>query len=110
MILDVEQRSKDIIISYYNKEGIVAFKQYPIKKFQNWYICDDKDTKASKEFKNWDGRSVKLSEVKKFNKFSLIYFLDGLPEKDKEELLEFNMPKTYFVDIETEIDQGLTWT
>lgn len=106
MILDIEQRDKDVIISYYDVEGKVAFKQYPISQFQNWYVCDEKDRGASTEFKNWDGRPVKLGQGRQFNKFSLVYFIDGLPEKDKEELLAYNMPKTYFVDIETEIVDG----
>ncbi len=106
MILDVEQRDKDIIISYYNEEGNVAYKQYPIPKYQNWYVCDDKDRESSPEFKNWDGRSVKLGRARQFNKFSLVYFLDGLPEKDKVEIFADHKPKTYFVDIETEIVDG----
>lgn len=106
MILDIEQRDKDVIISYYDTEGKVAYKQYPIQQFQNWYVCDEKDRGASAEYKNWDGRSVKLGGARQFNKFSLVYFLDNLPEKDREEILAYNMPKTYFVDIETEIVDG----
>jgi DNA polymerase elongation subunit (family B) len=106
MILDIEQREKDIIISYYNDKGEVAFKQYPITSFQNWYVCDDKDKGASKEYKNWDGRSVKLGYGRQYNKFSILYFLDSLSERDKAELTAYNMPKTYFVDIETEIVDG----
>lgn len=106
MILDIEQREKDIIISYYNDKGEVAFKQYPIDNFQNWYVCDDKDKAASTQYKNWDGRSVKLGYGKQYNKFSILYFLDSLSERDKAELTAYNMPKTYFVDIETEIVDG----
>jgi DNA polymerase elongation subunit (family B) len=106
MILDIEQRERDVIVSYYDKEGKVAYKQYPIAQFQNWYICGEKEKGASTEFKNWDGRPVKLGYARQFNKFSLNYFIDGLPERDKEEILAYNMPKTYFVDIETEIVDG----
>jgi len=106
MILDIEQREKDVIISYYNEKGEVSFKQYPVDKFQNWYVCDDKDRAASPEYKNWDGRSVKLGNGRQFNKFSILYFLDSLSEKDKADLTAYNMPKTYFVDIETEIVDG----
>ena len=106
MILDIEQRDRDVIVSYYDTEGKVAYKQYPIAQFQNWYICDEKEKGVSTEFKNWDGRPVKLGNARQFNKFSLNYFIDGLPEKDKEEILAYNMPKTYFVDIETEIVDG----
>ena len=106
MILDIEQREKDIVISYYDKEGEVAFKKYPINQFNNWYICDPKDANASKQYKNWDGRAIKKGFARQFNKFSLIYFLDGLSKKDKEDIFAYNMPKTYFVDIETEIVDG----
>ena len=106
MILDIEQRDKDVIVSYYDKEGKVAYKQYPIAQFQNWYICGEKEKGVSTDFKNWDGRPVKLGYARQFNKFSLNYFIDGLPAKDKEEILAYNMPKTYFVDIETEIVDG----
>lgn len=106
MILDIEQRDKDIIISYYNEKGEVAFKQYPVDKFQNWYVCDEKDKAASPTYKNWDGRPVKLGYGKQYNKFSILYFLDSLSEKDKADLSAYNMPKTYFVDIETEIVDG----
>ena len=106
MILDVEQRDKDVIISYYDSEGKVAYKQYPIPKYQNWYICSDKDRDSSSEYKNWDGRSVKLGTGRQFNKFSLVYFLDSLPEKDKAEIFADHKPKKYFVDIETEIVDG----
>lgn len=106
MILDIEQRQNDVIISYYDKEGNVAFKQYPIDQFKNWYVCDAKERGVSDQYKNWDGRPIKLGAARNYNKFSLVYFIDGLPEKDKEEILAYNMPRTYFVDIETEIVDG----
>lgn len=106
MILDIEQRDRDVIISYYDTKGEVAFKQYPVAQYQNWYVCEDKDRNRSLDHKNWDGRSVKLGNGRRYNKFSLTYFLDSLPEKDKEEIFAYNMPKTYFVDIETEIVDG----
>ena len=106
MILDIEQQKDKIIISYYDKEGNVAFKQYPIKQFQNWYVCDAKDRNVSDKYKNWDGRPVKLGNARQYNKFSLTYFMNSLPDRDKKEILAYNLPKTYFVDIETEIVDG----
>ena len=106
MLLDIEQTERELIVSYYNKEGKVSFKRYPVDKFQNWTIAKDNDKWRDQTFKNWDGRSIKRSISKSFNKFSLLYFMDSLPEKDKEEIYEFNMPRTYFVDIETEIVDG----
>ena len=106
MLLDIEQRDNEVIISYYNTEGKVSFKRYPVEQFKNWVVTDEKDRNKNKEIRNWDGRPVKLVNAKKYNKFGLIYFIDCLPKKDQEEILAYNMPRTYFVDIETEIVDG----
>ena len=106
MLLDIEQLEKEVIVSYYDKEGKVAFKRYPIDKFQNWVVAKKDDRWKDQNVTNWDGRPIKKSLARSFNKFSLLYFMDGLPQKDQDEIFEFNMPKTYFVDIETEIVDG----
>ena len=106
MLLDIEQRDKEIIVSYYNKEGNVSFKRYPVNKFENWVVTEEKDKWKDQKFVNWDGRPIKRQQGRNFNKFSLVYFMDSLPASDREEIFAFNMPRTYFVDIETEIVDG----
>ena len=106
MLLDIEQKEKEVIVSYYNKEGEVSFKRYNIDKFQNWVVAKDNDRYKDQSIRNWDGRHIKKSISRSFNKFSLLYFMDALPQKDQDEIFEFNMPRTYFVDIETEIVDG----
>jgi DNA polymerase elongation subunit (family B) len=106
MLLDIEQTDKELIVSYYNKEGKVAFKRYPVSRFQNWVVCKEDDKWKDPQVKNWDGRRLKKSMSKSFNKFSLLYFMDSLSQEDRDEIYEFNMPRTYFVDIETEIVDG----
>ena len=106
MLLDIEQRENELIVSYYNREGKVDFKRYPISQFENWVVTDENDRYKHPEILNWDGRPVKKNRSRSYNKFSLIYFMDNLPEKDREEIFEFNVPRTYFVDIETEIVDG----
>jgi len=106
MLLDIEQKDQEIIVSYYNKEGKVAFKRYPVSQFENWVVTEETDKWRDQNFVNWDGRPIKRQRARSFNKFSLVYFMDSLPESDQEEIFAFNMPKTYFVDIETEIVDG----
>lgn len=106
MLLDIEQKDQEVIVSYYNKEGKVAFKRYPVSQFENWVVTEEKDKWKDNNFKNWDGRPLKRQRSKSFNKFSLVYFMDSLPESDREEIFAFNIPRTYFVDIETEILDG----
>jgi len=106
MLLDIEQTDKELIVSYYDTEGKVAFKRYPVNKFENWVVAEETDKWKDQRFTNWDGRPIKRSISRSFNKFSLLYFMDSLPQKDQDEIFEFNMPRTYFVDIETEIVDG----
>jgi DNA polymerase elongation subunit (family B) len=106
MLLDVEQKNNEIIVSYYDTEGKVNFKRYPVQQFKNWYVTDPADRFKHETLLNWDGKRVKQGPARQFNKFSLIYFLDSLPKRDQDEIFAYNLPKTYFVDIETEIVDG----
>lgn len=106
MLLDIEQKDNEIIISYYDKNGEVSFKRYQVNGFENWVVAEDNDRYRDRTFKNWDGRAIKRQRSRAYNKFSLLYFMDSLPEKDREEIFAFNVPRTYFVDIETEIVDG----
>ena len=106
MLLDIEQTDKELIISYYDTEGKVAFKRYPVNKFENWVVTEETDRWKDPNLRNWDDRPIKRSMSRSFNKFSLLYFMDSLPQKDQDEIFGFNMPRTYFVDIETEIVDG----
>ena len=103
MLLDIEQRGKELIVSYYNKEGNTAFKKYKLPSVSNWAVCNPKDKGKSEEFKNWDGRPVRLAPSKAYDKYSLIQFLENLPEEESFEIFEYCLPKIYFVDIEVEV-------
>jgi DNA polymerase elongation subunit (family B) len=106
MLLDIEQEDGNIKISYYDKEGNTQYKQYKVPFVGNWYVCNSKDPKADTVFCNWDGRPVKRVKDRKYDKFAMVQFLEGLPEKDREDLLGYNFPKIYFVDIEVEVSDG----
>jgi DNA polymerase elongation subunit (family B) len=103
MLLDVEQKGKDLKVSYYDKEGNTKFKEYELDAVVNWQVCSDKDKSASKEWKNWDGRPVKLAAGKALDKYSLLQFFEKLPPEESEEIFAFSLPKIYFVDIEVEV-------
>ena len=68
--------------------------------------CEDTDPQKHAEFKSWDGKSVKQIEVNHPDRYAIYEFLDSLPEKEKTEIFEFNLPKIFFIDIETEIVDG----
>jgi DNA polymerase elongation subunit (family B) len=71
-----------------------------------YVACEDNDLQRHPNFRSWDGKSVKQIEVNQPDRYATYEFLDALPEKEKEEIFEFNLPKIYFIDIETEIIDG----
>jgi len=109
MILNIENKGYELIISYFNKQGAVSIKKFPLDKYRdikNWQTCSDRDPDKSTDFVNWDGRSVKKVPDKRLNKWSLYEFIENLPEEDKKELQALNFPKVQSIDIETEVIDG----
>lgn len=106
MLLDIQQEKDSLKISYYNKDGNVEFKDFDVSKVNNWQVCPDNDKYRNKQFKNWDGRSVKKYKGRGINKHTLTTFLETLNKEDSEEIFGYNFPKIYFFDIETEVTEG----
>ena len=71
-----------------------------------YIACEDTDSQKHPKYKSWDGKSVKHVEVSHPDRYAIYEFLDALPESEKNEIFEFNLPKIYFIDIETEIVDG----
>lgn len=98
--------SKKLVVSYVDKSGDIKLKYYNWDNPMKYVACDDGDVQKHPEFKSWDGKSVKQIEVNHPDRYAIYEFLDSLPESEKEEIYEFNLPKIYFIDIETEIIDG----
>ncbi len=71
-----------------------------------YVACEETDPQRHHKFKSWDGKNVKQIEVNHPDRYAIYEFLDELPEDVKKEIFEFNLPKIYFIDIETEIVDG----
>jgi len=106
MLIDIEQEDNTLTVSYINKEGNTDYKTYQFDNFRNWYVTNESDRYKSKDKRNWDDRPVKAGKARSMNKFSIYNFLETLSPEDDEEIFAFNLPKTYFVDIETEVVDG----
>jgi DNA polymerase elongation subunit (family B) len=106
MLLDVQQRGANLTISYYDKEGNTNYKQYRVDQVANWEVCRENDKNKSDKFTNWDGRPVKRVAGRGLDKYSLIQFIDELSFEETDEIFGYNLPKTYFVDIEVEVKDG----
>jgi DNA polymerase elongation subunit (family B) len=98
--------SKKLVVSYVDKTGDIKLKYFNWDNPMKYVACEDSDTQRHPEFKSWDGKSVKQIEVNQPDRYAIYEFLDALPEHEREEIFEFNLPKIYFIDIETEIIDG----
>ena len=98
--------SKKLVVSYVDKTGDIKLKYYNWDNPMKYVACEDTDVQRHPEFRSWDGKSVKQIEVNQPDRYAIYEFLDGLPESEKNEIFEFNLPKIYFIDIETEIVDG----
>jgi DNA polymerase elongation subunit (family B) len=98
--------TKKLVVSYVDKSGEIKLKYYNWDNPMKYVTCDDNDPQKHFKFKSWDGKSVKQIEVSYPDRYATYEFLDDLPEKEKNEIFEFNIPKIFFIDIETEIVDG----
>jgi len=98
--------TKKLVCSYVDKSGDIKLKYYDWDTPMKYVSCDDNDPLKHDKFKSWDGKSVKQIEVNHPDRYAIYEFLDSLPQAEKDEIFEFNLPKIYFIDIETEIVDG----
>ncbi len=108
MLVDTQYltNSKRLVVSYVDKTGDIKLKYYEWENPMKYITCEDNDKEKHPQFRSWDGKSVKQIEVNHPDRYAIYEFLDSLPESEREEIFEFNLPKTYFIDIETEIVDG----
>ncbi len=98
--------SKKLVVSYVDKTGDIKLKYYNWDNPMKYVTCDDTDPQRHPQYKSWDGKSVKQVEVNHPDRYAIYEFLDSLTQKEQDEIFEFNLPKIYFIDIETEIIDG----
>lgn len=108
MLVDCQYltNSKRLVVSYVDKTGEIKLKYYEWEQPTKYVVCSDDDEDKHPQFKSWDGKSVKVEPVTHPDRYSIYEFLDALPDEEKDIIYEYNLPKIYFVDIETEIVDG----
>lgn len=110
MLLDYIQVDDILSISYYDKNGKTQIKNLKLQPSQlfNWEYCAEGSRYADPKYRSWDGRAVRRVPTKRPTKFRLAEIIDDLPKETYDEIFEYNIPQTFFVDIETKIDKDLT--
>lgn len=105
MILDFQYSGKNnqIIISEIDPNGNVQLNYYPWKNPKRFVPCDSSDPNKHQLYTTWDKRPVKLESTTRPNRFSIYEFIDRLPRTEQDRLFKLQVPKVFFMDIETEI-------
>jgi len=108
MLIETQYLSntKKLVASYVDKSGEIKLKYYDWDNPMKYVTCDENDPLRHPLYRSWDGKNVKQIEVTHPDRYATYEFLDSLPEQEREELFEYNLPKIYFIDIETEIVDG----
>ena len=98
--------TKKLVCSYVDKSGDIKLKYYDWDNPMKYIACEDTDPQRHPTYKSWDKKSIKQIEVNHPDRYAIYEFLDDLPKEEKDMLFEYNLPKIYFIDIETEIVDG----
>jgi DNA polymerase elongation subunit (family B) len=108
MLVDTQYltNTKKLVVSYVDKSGDIKLKYYNWDNPMKYVTCDESDPQRHPIYKSWDGKNVKQIDVNHPDRYAVYEFLDHLPENEKKEIFEFNLPKIFFIDIETEIVDG----
>ena len=103
MILDFEYKANRMIVSEIDEKGDIILNYYDWQSPRKFVPCYTDDKDKHPKFQTWDKKPVKLVNTNRPNRFACYEFLDALPAKELERLHKFQTPKTFFIDIETEI-------
>lgn len=103
MILDFEYKNRKLIVSEIDEHGEIKFNYYPWGRPKKFVPCEDFDDNKHPQYTTWDKKPVKLEYTNMPNRFSVYEFLDRLNDEEQERLWKLQQPKTFFMDIETEI-------
>ena len=105
MLIDTQYltNTKKLVVSYVDKSGDIKLKYFDWENPQKFVACSSTDLNKHPRFKSWDDKNVKLESVTHPNRYAVYEFLDSLPQNIQDEIFEYNLPKIYQIDIETEL-------
>lgn len=105
MIVNIEQQGNCLRISYVDKDRGISMLEVPVAESEmyNWEYSGSPN---SEPVKSWDGKPIYKKPTKFLNKYRIDEILGNLQESDRNLIREFNVPRKWFIDIETEYDNG----
>lgn len=105
MIISIEQRHGQLLISYVNKEGHVSYKKINIPPKQQYnYVYTNQTNKAAPGKKSWDNKLVRKVPANFLSKNRIQELFVDLGDKISD-LFQQNMPLLSSADIEVHVDE-----
>ena len=108
---NVIRKGKELVVSYVNRNKGIDFMTYPIPEEEmfNWQYDKTRNAiHADKEWISWDNKPVRRESTNTLNDYRLTELLNHLNEMyngQLDSIFEFNLPETWFCDIETAVDE-----
>lgn len=108
MIINIEQKAKTIRVSYVNTLRGISFLEIPLNDNDmfNWEYDNRRRNPEPNEPVSWDNKPIIKKANNMLSKYRIEEILFNLPQNQQDDLFRFVMPEKWFVDIETEFDNG----
>ena len=112
MLLDIIQDKNKLQVSYWGEGGNTKFKFYEIPS-KEWYDYSFNSNDLPTNEINWDSKPLfkkplDLRNKGWFSKNRLYEVFESVTsDEDKKEIFSYNLPNCFFVDIETEVTDGI---
>ena len=107
MIINIEQRSGRLIISYVKDDGNIGFTQLNIPANHQYSYLYEKRGRGIQGLQSWDFKPVRRVPSQFLDKHRIQEFFMDAGENNIKHLFEFNMPNFAAADIEVEVtDEG----
>ena len=108
-MVNIEQDNGILNVSYVNTNGDIDIHKINLKSPSNnqmfEWTPDNPKLKRTSYFKSWDtNANLKKRNARYISKWRQIEILEQLPKNERDKIYQFNVPKKYFVDIETMVD------
>lgn len=102
--------TRQLVLSYINEQGGISFLTYdiPVDQLYQWKYAKRGDV-VDPAFMSWDFKAVKKDKVNGYLSDQRIHeiLLDIISANPAVNVInELHMPKTYFCDIEVDVDNG----
>lgn len=108
MVVNIEQRQGELIISYINKEGTISYMKLNVPMNHRYaYAYNRYQAGSLSDIKSWDDKFVKKVPAEFLTKSRIQEFFMDAGDDLTNPLFEQNMPQLYSCDIEVDVtDDG----